>query len=122
MEATLEITPISSVSPHDPRYLQKLSVQKRKDNKIAAELREKELELVRLAKLVALQPIVQNPFHKVIIEQIEDIDARMQDADDKALASLADAKAKLWKLLFPQPKASRSRRDFTPAEPDNPGQ
>lgn len=111
MEATLQHPVISAVSPHDPRYLQQLSVEKRKQNKIEAELRQKEKDLLDLAKLVALQPIVQNPFHRVIVEQIEDIDSRMQDADDKALASLADAKAKLWKLLFPQPKASRSRRD-----------
>lgn len=65
-----------------------------------------------MAKMIALQPITLNPLHKVITEQIERIDAEMLDCDANALVKLAQAKATLWKLLFPQPKAGRSRRDL----------
>ena len=116
MEATLESTPISAICPHDPRYLQQLSVQKRKQNQIASELHEKEQEILRMAKFVALQPVTSNPLHAKVVEQIEQIDEAMTDCKPRELASFAQAKATLWKLLFPQPKATRSRQSYTPVE------
>lgn len=117
MEAVAEGTPISAICPHDPRYLQSLSVQKRKENKIAAELHEKEQEILRMAKFVALQPITSNPLHAKVVEQIEQIDEAMTDCRPRELAAFAQAKATLWKLLFPQPKASRQRSAYQHAEP-----
>lgn len=68
---------------------------------------------------IEVEPAKQSKdaLHAIIAGQIERIDEEMLDCDANSLVKLAQAKATLWKLLFPQPKAQRSRRDFTPAEP-----
>lgn len=112
------------INPSNAAELQSKSVETRKANQLKKELlaeqirrEEQQLFLDKLSKQIALQPIQSNPLHVKITEQIEKIDAEMEDCDANALVKLAQAKATLWKLLFPQPKAQRSRRDFTPAEP-----
>lgn len=118
MEAIIEHppnTPISAISPHNPRYLQQLSVAKRRENRIAAELHEREVELLAVAKLVSLQPVVQNPYQKTVAEQIDMLDAEIAQADVDALPKLVDAKCKLWALLFPKPRG-RGQRSMSHVE------
>lgn len=118
MEATQNPPKIMQINPfcaRDPRELQQLAVQKRKANKIASELHEREKELLAMAKIVAWQPVVQNPLHQTITQQIEMIDAEIVQADADALPKLVDAKCKLWSLLFPKPKG-RGQRSMSHVE------
>lgn len=62
-----------------------------------------------------------NPLHATITEQIKQIDLAMADCKPRELASLAQAKATLWKLLFPQPKAGRRSQESSRVEPVEPG-
>lgn len=123
MEATIKVSEFP-INASNAAELQKKGVETRKANKLRQELlaeqirrEEQQLFLDKLSKQISLQPIQSNPLHVKITEQIDKIDLEMEDCDASALVKLAQAKATLWKLLFPQPKASRSRRDFTPAEP-----
>lgn len=51
-------------------------------------------------------------------KDIDRIDKMIDSCNEaELLVKLIESKSKLWKLLFPQPKAQRSRRDFTRAEP-----
>ena len=82
------------------------------------ELKRQRAEAAKLAPKLESHQTQLSPLQRVIVGQIETIDDLMKDCKPRELVAFADAKAKLWKLLFPQPKASRSRRDYSPVEPE----
>lgn len=100
--------PIASLfTPENAREMAKRSWEVRRQRKAAEELAP------------PIKPLDShlNPLQAIIADQIRDIDDRMERANDRSLASLADAKTKLWKLLFPAPKATRGKRSYDRAEP-----
>jgi hypothetical protein len=129
MEATLPApleTQQNDASTYDPSVHLK-PWQFNATNARAMALKSQEMKRQReaAAKLAPVNETLGtqlNPLQRVIMGQIQDIDDAMSDCKPKELVAYAAAKATLWKLLFPQPKASRSRRDFAPAEPIEPGQ
>lgn len=79
-------------------------------------------------KEILREPIPEGPDLKLearkakIAVDIDKCDALIAACSEPDIyVKLVAAKATLWKLLFPQPKASRQRSNFTPAEPDHPG-
>jgi hypothetical protein len=124
MEATVELPPQKAIFPinaSNAAELQRKSAETRKANNLAREQRENEIRQQEEDRLLALLPFKTNPLHSKVVEQIEQIDEAMADCKPRELAAFAQAKATLWKLLFPQPKAGRTRREFERAEPIDPG-
>lgn len=123
METTVETVAIFPINHSNAAELQRKSVETRKANQQLRELREKQLQEEEQRRLIALLPFRQNPLHSKVVEQIEQIDEAMADCKPRELAAFAQAKATLWKLLFPQPKAGRARQVYTPIEapPVEPG-
>jgi hypothetical protein len=118
MEATCnppnELPQLIPIAPQNARDYQARSVIARKANKIAAILEEtqemrdeKERDLLRAANAQ-----LTDDLRARVIRQLDDLDRQWKKRPSER-TSIAQAQATLWKLLFPQPKASRSRRDLS---------
>lgn len=118
MEATIEnpnIPPqLVLITPAIARDYQLRSAEARKRNKLAENIEIIAAETEQKASEANVT--LNEALKKRIMRQLDDLDSQWK-RQPKQRYSIAMAQATLWKLLFPQPKASRSRRDYSPAEP-----
>lgn len=75
------------------------------------ELKRQRAEAAKLAPKLQTHDTQLSPLQRVIMGQIETIDDLMTDCKPREMVAYADAKAKLWKLLFPTPKGGKPRHD-----------
>lgn len=107
-EAVRNFQGIPAISVHNARELQQKSVEARKRNQTERKLLEDQEKEAERKKTDG--SLLQGQLRDRILRQLDDLDNQWKK-QPSARASIAQAQATLWKLLFPQPKASRSRRD-----------
>lgn len=118
-----ELPQLIPITAQNAREMQARGVIARKINRTERELRELEAEKTQkqMEYERANNATLQEQLRARVISQLDDLSVQWKK-DKRARYSIAQAQATLWKLLFPQPKAGRSRSSFTPAEPLDPGQ
>lgn len=124
MEATLESQQIPASETHPATHLKPWQFNASNASEMARkswEVKRQREEAAKLAPRLETHGTQLNPLQRVVMGQIQDIDDAMAECKPRELVAYAAAKATLWKLLFPQPKASRSRQSFERAEPVEPG-